>query len=157
MPIGGEWNVIPEGHEVRADGVYRSSWFIRGPNPPSWVITALYAAVSQGAKFTKRYGVVSQEIFDKNQVAVIKGPHDTWMYRLQWRKTAPGSPLLFFCGPAGIITLAIVGIIALTVGAVVVLRQTEESLPKIADDIFNPGVVVAGLLVVGLIVMGVRK
>lgn len=153
----GDWEVVPEGHEIRPDGVYRSAWFIRGPNPPSWVTLAIYSAITNAAKLSKRYAVISQETFFKEQVAVLKGPHDTWMYRLTWRKTAPGSPLLFFCGPAGIITLVIVGIVALTVGAVIVLRQTEESLPKIADDIFNPGVVVAALLVVGLVVMGVRK
>lgn len=151
------WERVAEGQDAVKNDVYRTTFFITGPYPNDYIKGLLMQAVRTIAHNSGRMHIRMQHFLsheDSEQVWGSNRPYGTWAYRVEWKKLGDGTPLAFFMGPAGLLTLAIVGVLVLIVGALIVGREVErlsEELGGGFKDIFSPALVVALVVIVGLI------
>ena len=144
---------IPETGEAVLGKTYRSTWWIGGPYPPRWITDGVSRAIIATAKATGRVKVLSTESFAPGFLP--GGPARAWAFRVTWQKQGSGTPLLFFTGPGGILTLAIVGVIVAVAGAVILARTLEELVDELPDfAAWVPAVILGSVLVLGLVFRG---
>jgi len=142
--------------DPRTDAVtgehYRVTYFFTGPylGAFGWSAQAVRAAVNGAAASSGKIRSISHEFFDYGVARHLADapPQNVWAYRYTWEKKGEGTPLAFFMGPQGTITLAIIGVVVLTVGIVLVGRTLERLSAK--TPLANPGVILGAVLVLSL-------
>ena len=158
------WEVVSPGGEADLEHTYRTTYFFSGTLPPAWLRLRVFDAVRFAAKTTNRFKVVAQDFFTPEQTAGFPGKPvgaaRPWAFRVTWKKIGEGTPLAFFMGPSGLLTIAIIGVIVVTAGAVVLGRTVERSANKLGDQfraLFSPGSVIATMVIVAVIYASRRK
>jgi hypothetical protein len=142
---------VSEHAEAIAGRTYRSTYYFGGAYPNGMVRETVLTAVRTA---TKRFGkneIIAQAFYSPEETAGLGtgAPLRSWSYRLLWRKRGTGTPLAFFIGPGGYITLAIVGVLIAAVSAVLVLRTIEETADEVPQAVM-PFALLAAIGVVGL-------
>jgi len=143
------WQPISETVEAVSGQKYRTTYHVGGPYPPMWAAIGINEAVKALSRTTGKVKFLGGEFFDKYNG--LGGPYGSWAYRVTWEKQGSGSPLVFFTGPGGLITLAIVGILIGVTGAVILARTVEhlvEEIPQALD--WMPGLILGAVVIAGL-------
>jgi len=145
---------LADHEEVKPDTLYRTTYFMGGPMPPKFLTDLASRAVSALDRLGQ-IEVQSQEWFPKEFADHLPDAPDRvgWAYRVTWKKGASGTPLAFFAGQGGILTVRLLTVLAVVVGFVIIARQTEELIRNVGEDVLSPGIVVGAVLLVGLFLM----
>lgn len=147
------WARIDSNAQALAGETYRTTWYFSEPYPAgfeSWATDAIKAANSLKGQAK----IVSVEWFQSWQaIKLPDAPPESWALRIQWQKGPnAGSPLAFFGGPAGIITLVIIGLLVVTFTLVIASYVFEKLVRDLApapgtlDAVLVAGVAIALLI-----------
>jgi len=155
------WTRADEKEQAVNGTTYRGVYFLAGPFPDNAMQGRLMVITEEYVKL--RYPgvqVLDQEFFDEARAAKIYGgerPHSSWAMRITWKKLSGGTPLAFFTGPAGLITLGIIAAIVLIIGIVITARIVEKLAPDIPGTVFSPAGIIAIIIVIALLTGAMKK
>jgi hypothetical protein len=157
------WARASEADKAENGSTYRSTYFLAGPFPDNSAQGYIMVATEEYVKV--RYPgveITDQEFMDPARAAQVFGsdrPYNTWAMRITWKKNSGGTPLAFFSGPAGLITLGIIAAIVIIIGIVITARIVEK-LVQIAPplkDLLSPATVIAIIVIVALVAGAIKK